>query len=125
METVGHLQRGASAEAFALNWLLARNLRCLARNVRCRYGEIDLVMQDGATVVFVEVRYRCAGNRLSAAASIDRRKQRKLVMTASWYLARNKALQSRPARFDVVAIDGQAVGRSALQWMKDAFRPGA
>ncbi|MEQ8208082.1 MAG: YraN family protein [Woeseia sp.] len=125
MPLPAHLIRGAEAETYALKWLQKRKLRCLARNVRSRFGEIDLVMEDSQTVVFVEVRYRSATNRLSAAESVDYRKQHKLTLTASWYLARNPPLQHRPVRFDVVAIDGRTTDRSALQWIKDAFRPGA
>ncbi|ANO52193.1 YraN family protein [Woeseia oceani] len=125
MPLPAHLKRGAEAENYALSWLRRHKLQCLARNIRSRFGEIDLVMEDGRTIVFVEVRYRGANNRLSAAQSVDHRKQHKLTLTASWYLARNPSLQHRPVRFDVVAIDGRSADRSALQWIKDAFRPGA
>ena len=125
MPDAAHLERGKAAEDFALQWLCERGLQNIARNVRCRFGEIDLVMQDGPDLVFVEVRYRRAGNKLDAAASIDSRKQRKLALTAAWYLARRKPQQDRPVRFDVIAIDGRSAGHSALQWIKDAFRPGA
>lgn len=125
MPDAAHLERGKAAEDYALRWLRKRGLQSIARNVRCRFGEIDLVMQDGRIVVFVEVRFRRAGNKIDAAASVDFHKQRKLALAAAWYLGRSKPLQDRPVRFDVIAIDGRSVGHSALQWIKDAFRPGA
>jgi putative endonuclease len=125
MADAAHLRRGRNAEDTALTWLQQRGLRCVDRNVRCRFGEIDLVMRDHGTVVFVEVRFRRAGNKLGAAASIDAHKQHRLALAASWYLARQKSLQKAPVRFDVIAIDGRSTGHSALQWIKDAFRPGA
>lgn len=122
-----HLHRGRKAEDEALRWLRRQGLALLDRNVRCRFGEIDLVMNDSGTTVFVEVRWRRPRNRVSARQSVDARKQHKLVLAASWYLGREPALARRPSRFDVVAIDGPgyADGRSTLQWIKDAFRPGA
>lgn len=119
-----HLRRGRDAEDHALDWLRRRGLTLIERNVRCRFGEIDLVMNDSGTTVFVEVRCRPAGNRVSARDSIDARKQHKLALAAAWYLGRHRERAACPARFDVVAIDGQPGGRSALQWLPDAFRPG-
>lgn len=119
------ISRGQAAEAAACRYLEQQGLQCIDRNVRCRFGEIDLVMRTADLLVFVEVRYRRAANPVNAAESIDARKQRKLAMTASWYLARVPQLQDFGVRFDVVAIDGRRPGQSALQWIKDAFRPGA
>ncbi len=79
-------ERGDAAEARALAWLQARGLRCLARNYRCRLGEIDLIMQDGDTVVFVEVRQRRSARFGGAAASITPAKQARLTLAAEHYL---------------------------------------
>ena len=117
--------RGALAETAARDYLVSQGLQCIARNVRCRFGEIDLVMQDGDVLIIVEVRYRRARNPLNAAESIDANKQRKLSLAAAWYLSRHRQLQHCPVRFDVIAIDGRMGAESALQWIKDAFRPGA
>ncbi len=67
--------RGASAEALAASWLEARGLKLIARNVRFRYGEIDLVMDDGEALVFVEVRYRARDDYGGAAASVTAAKR--------------------------------------------------
>lgn len=119
------LARGKAAEAIARQYLKTQGLRHVDSNVRCRFGEIDLVMTDDRTLVFVEVRLRKQGNLLTAAESVDSRKQRKLAITALWYIGQHQQFQSSPVRFDVIAIDGQADDRSALQWIRDAFRPGA
>lgn len=118
------LDKGRNAERRARAHLERHGLACVDRNVRCRFGEIDLVMLDGDTVVCVEVRYRGASSRVGAAESIGPAKQRRLAAAADWYLSRQPRLQSRPLRFDVIAIDGPSHEHSALQWLQDAFRPG-
>jgi putative endonuclease len=110
-------------EQLALEHLAASGLRLLERNFRCRYGEVDLIMLDGGTIVFVEVRFRTRRGYVSAMHSVDARKQRKLCRTASNYLLRNPRLQNIPMRFDVVAFDGTTQQDFELQWLQDAFRP--
>lgn len=119
------MRRGRAAESAALTWLTDRGLRYVARNVRCRMGEIDLVLMDRECLVFVEVRYRKAGNLLNAVESIGAVKQRRLIAAASWFLARNPGYANREVRFDVVAIDGRTADEAQLRWLPDAFRPRA
>ncbi|NOX69325.1 MAG: YraN family protein [Gammaproteobacteria bacterium] len=114
---------GGEAEQIALDYLRARKLRLIARNFCCRVGEIDLVMEDGHCLVFVEVRYRKPNRFASAALSVNLRKQRKLIKAASFFLCRNAHLADRVMRFDVVALDGPSESKSTLQWLQDAFRP--
>jgi len=114
---------GDAAEDLALRYLVDRGLRPVTRNYRCRFGEIDLVMRDGACMVFVEVRLRCDRSYADAALTVDRRKQRKIANTASMFLARQRLAVLPTVRFDVVGIDRAANGRSAVQWIRDAFRP--
>jgi putative endonuclease len=106
---------GAAREQFALAYLQARGLRLLARNYRCRRGEIDLVMMDGDCLVFVEVRYRSRQDYGGAAASVTRTKQQRIITAARHYL------QYRPTagacRFDVLAMDGA----QSIQWLRGAF----
>ncbi len=106
---------GQSAEARAEAFLQAHGLKLLARNWRCRFGEIDLIMQDGATLVFVEVRLRSRADFGGAAASVTANKQRKLLAAARQYLATLKTLP--PCRFDVVALSGDA----PPEWIMNAF----
>jgi putative endonuclease len=83
----------------------------LARRYRTRHGEIDIVAQDGETIVFVEVKAKETVEFGTAAAAVTRRKQRRVLSMAVDYLARNH-LTRKPCRFDVVAVDG--VGDSAV-----------
>ncbi|MBT9541350.1 YraN family protein [Thiobacillus sp.] len=106
---------GQTAEARAEAFLVKQGLAPVARNWRCRFGEIDLIMQDGATRVFVEVRLRSRSDFGGAAASVTLAKQRKLLAAARQYLSGLQTLP--PCRFDVVALDGS----SAPDWIKNAF----
>lgn len=100
-------------------WLRSRGLRTLTRNYHCRQGEIDLVMEDQDSIVFVEVRYRSHASHGGALASVDHHKQRRLVQAARHYLARHPHHGMRPCRFDVVAADAGTAGDP--EWVKNAF----
>lgn len=112
--------RGAAAEDAALRFLQSRGLALLQRNYRCRRGEIDLVMHDGPSLVFVEVRARESDAYGGAAASIGRGKQRRVVAAARHFLMTHPGESRRPARFDVVAISGDD-GENSLRWIRAAF----
>lgn len=112
----GRAARGRAAEQRARAYLAGQGLRTRARNARFRTGEIDLVMEDGETIVFVEVRYRSRTDYGGAAASVDRGKQQRLTRAAAQYLARH-GLAHRPARFDVVALGPD----DAIDWIRAAF----
>lgn len=108
---------GAQAERLAAQFLQRRGLKLLQQNYRCRCGEIDLILQDGDTLVFAEVRLRSSGDFGGAAASINAAKQGKLVRTAQHYLV---ALgHTPPCRFDAVLL--QTADGSDIEWIKDAF----
>lgn len=113
--------RGDAVETSALAYLEARGLRLLARNASARGGELDLVMQDGAVLVFVEVRYRGSDAFGGGAASVDAGKRRRLVHAAQAYLLRNPRHADAPCRFDVVAASGDPAA-PAFDWLRDAFR---
>jgi len=112
-------QRGRSAEALAETHLKAHGLREVARNYRCRQGELDLVMRDGTTLVFVEVRYRRRDRFGSGAESVDRRKQARLIAAAQHYLQRHGG--NRAARFDVISVSGDPAAPQ-VAWIRDAFQ---
>lgn len=99
-------RQGAVAEAAALDMLLDKGLRLLARNVGYRVGELDLIMEDAGTVVFVEVRQRRHTTFGGAGGSIDSKKQRRLMAAAHLWLAAHPARAAQPCRFDVVLVDG-------------------
>lgn len=108
---------GDAREAQARQHLSRAGLRFRAANVRYRVGEIDLVMDDGEVLVFVEVRYRRSESFGGALHSVQAGKRQRLVRAASSYLATDAALSRRPCRFDVVAIGGDGI-----DWVRDAFR---
>ncbi|MBJ6415389.1 YraN family protein [Enterobacter hormaechei] len=110
-------QTGDAWELKARRWLEGKGLRFVAANVRGRGGEIDLIMKDGQTIVFVEVRYRQSSRFGGAAASVTLAKQQKLLQTAHLWLARhNGSFDTVDCRFDVVAFTG-----NAIDWLKNAF----
>ena len=95
-------------------------LKLLARNYTTRHGELDLVMRDGDTVVFVEVRYRKSASHGDAAASVTRVKQTRLILAAQHWLVSNPRHAHRACRFDVVSYDGP-VDAIQRQWLRGAF----
>lgn len=111
-------------ESHALEHLRDHGLVPVARNFHSRFGEIDLVMRDGETLVFVEVRYRGPGANVRAAETIGADKRRHIVRTAEFFLLRNPQWRNAVMRFDVVAIDAAAGGTASLDWHRDAFRCG-
>ena len=115
---------GARAERLALDHLIDNGLQCLAQNFHCRFGEIDLILLDDDCLVFTEVRFRSKNRFSSAAVSVGPAKQKKIILTASYFLRGRKQYANSTMRFDVVAIDSAAAGQYTIQWLKDAFRPG-
>ncbi|WP_095146669.1 MULTISPECIES: YraN family protein [unclassified Pseudomonas] len=111
-------QRGRDAESQALQHLQQQGLCLLAQNWLCKRGELDLVMLDGDTVVFVEVRYRQNTQWGGALGSIDARKRQKLILAAQYFLQSESRWADSPCRFDVVAIDSTA---TQLNWLRNAF----
>ena len=116
------MQRGQQGEDRALQFLQTRGLRLIARNWRWHGGELDLVMLDGDTVVFVEVRARRHAAWGGAAESIDARKRQRLVNSAALFLQSEARWAKRPCRFDVIAIGpGADASPQALEWITQAF----
>lgn len=113
------LAEGHAREREARLALERAGLKLRAANVRYPVGELDLVMDDGAVLVFVEVRYRRANDYGGGADTVTSGKQRKVARAASAYLAANPQLARRTCRFDVVAI-----GHDGVQWIRDAFQAG-
>jgi len=111
---------GQQAEQLAKTYLLQHGLTLITQNYYCRRGEIDLIMQDGHSLIFVEVRYRKSSKFGSALESVDRRKQTKLIVTAEHYLQQNTSTFSS-CRFDVIAITTEN-NTPSITWVKDAFQ---
>lgn len=108
--------KGAAAEQCAAQFLQAQGLNITARNYRCRFGEIDLIAQDGKTLVFVEVKSRSSENFGGAAASITHDKRARLLRAARHYLASHG--NNSACRFDAVLIRGEP---PQIEWIRNAF----
>jgi putative endonuclease len=117
-------RNGQRAEDLAAAYLAARGLELLARNVRCKAGEIDLVCRDGVVLVFVEVRQRARLDFGGALASVAAPKRRKLARAARYLLHIRPAWRRSIVRFDVVGVQGNPCGLHEIAWIKDAFRAG-
>ncbi len=115
--------RGAAAEALAAEHLAAQGLRLIARNVRCRGGEVDLICLDRSHVVFVEVRLRTSTRFGGAAASITAAKQRRVQIAAQWWLGGpGRRYAAAACRFDAVLLD--ALDPGGITWLPGAFDAG-
>lgn len=115
-----HLRDGAAAEALAARHLERHGLTIIARNVRCRGGEVDLIADDGRSLVFVEVRLRKNGRFGGAAASITASKQRRVILAAQHWLAGDgRRHANRACRFDAILLDGLDAAR--IDWIRGAF----
>ncbi len=115
---------GDAGERDAETFLLKRKLKLVERNYRCRGGEIDLVMTDpnpadaDEVLVFVEVRLRGRGARVSGLDSIDAAKRSRLATAARHFLMSRPEWQNHPCRFDVIAMD---TSNDGLIWVTNAF----
>ncbi len=116
------MQRGAAAEELAAQYLQVRGLKILARNLRCKAGELDLVCLDDGVLAIVEVRQRGSAEFGGALASVTWAKQRKIIRAAQFFLRREKQWRDLALRFDVLAIEGLPDGAHRIDWVKDAFR---
>ncbi len=118
---------GQHSERTALEYLKNKGLRLLDNNFRCRFGEIDLIMNDDDTVVFIEVRCRNNTRFGSGADSVDYRKQQKIIASAQIYLQQHRQYTDKPCRFDVVSITHTKQGATGLatqhvDWITNAFQ---
>ena len=112
---------GARVERAASTLLQRHGLTAFAANARYRDGELDLVMRDGGTLVFVEVRHRRSDVHGGGAGSVDAGKRRRLVRAAQRFLLEHPQLGELPCRFDVVEASGDP-DAPTLNWLRDAFR---
>lgn len=118
-------EQGQHTEKLACQFLEEKGLKLLEKNYHCRFGEIDLIMQQNDSIVFVEVRYRRTNDFGSGAESVTANKQSKLIKTASAYLQQHAKLRKHPARFDVVSITGSIetnnINNIDFNWIENAF----
>ena len=111
---------GARSEVNAARFLARHGLETIARNHRCRGGEIDLICREGRTVVFVEVRMRQREDFGGAGASITLTKRKRIVLAARhWLASQDRAARTTPCRFDVVLM--RHPDDPAPEWISNAF----
>ncbi len=114
-----HISAGNQAEHISEQLLINNGLTTIETNYRTRLGEIDLIMLDNNSLVFIEVRLR-TNQFVSAVETINLKKQQKIIKAAQFFLQNNKKFASCPCRFDVVALDSLDI--TSANWIKDAFQ---
>lgn len=118
-------QLGAKAEEAAAIFMQQQGYQLVAQNFNSRLGEIDLIVQRGRQLVFVEVRQRKANSLVSALESITLAKQRRIIKTAMIFLQQHRQYHKHDCRFDVIAMTASAVTGPAdalqLEWIQAAF----
>jgi putative endonuclease len=119
MSDAPHLQTGRSAEDYARRWLEARGLKHICSNFRCRFGELDLVMQERGCLVIVEVRYRYSDEYGGALPSVTHTKLQRIAKAMQALLLQHRELRELPLRFDVLALSGP-LNAPKVRWCKRA-----
>ncbi|WP_071662694.1 YraN family protein [Candidatus Rickettsiella isopodorum] len=121
---------GNQIEALVCDYLRQRKLKFIERNYQCRLGEIDLIMSDQSTLVFIEVRYRQRHHFGSSLESVNLIKQNKIIKTAEYYLLSQQLSEKITCRFDVVGVKpptNKLLGNiskldsAQVEWIKNAF----
>lgn len=112
---------GQAAENIAADFFRAQGLDILERNYLRRMGELDIVARDRDVLVIAEVRTRSSDRYGGAAASVDPRKQQRLIRTASQLLQQRKDLAQLRVRFDVVVVSEMEAGCGRVEWIRHAF----
>ncbi|MFT5218670.1 MAG: putative endonuclease [Planctomycetota bacterium] len=117
----GSQSKGKHFEDLARAYLSARGLVYIDSNYSCRFGEIDLIMQQQDCICFVEVKYRKTMAFGGAIYALPQSKQKKIIKAAMFYLNQHKQLANRALRFDVVFIQGQPHRNEEINWIENAF----
>ena len=117
----GRQQSGKRAEDAAAQFLRTQGCEILERNFRRRLGELDLVAREGGVLVIAEVRTRASANWGGAAASVDRRKQRRITRAAQQLLQQRAELARLPVRFDVLVVSDLTAAEPCVEWIRHAF----
>lgn len=114
-------ETGKITEQIAADYLILQNLTKIDQNFHSKYGEIDLIMTDGHTYIFVEVKYRKNANFGGSLVSVNQSKQEKLRLCAKFYLQQKQLNEyNTPCRFDIVALEGD-IKKPNINWLQNAF----
>ncbi|MDW7772060.1 MAG: YraN family protein [Desulfobulbaceae bacterium] len=111
---------GSLGEEIAVSFLKKSGYAIIERNYRKRYGEIDIIAEDGGELVFIEVKTRKSSSFGSPFEAVDSRKQEKMSRVAMAYMI-SRSLTEQAARFDVVAVRLEAKQQPKVELVKDAF----
>ncbi len=123
-------QFGERQEQAVADYLGNRGLELVAQNYQCKMGEIDLIMRDQETLVFIEVRFRRSQRFGTAVESVNLRKQNKIIRCARYFLLAHKLSEKIPCRFDVIGLFPRTkqtyssvvlAGDLQIEWVKGAF----
>ena len=112
---------GQAAENIAADFLRAKGLEILERNYLRRLGELDILARDGDVLVIAEVRTRASDRYGGAAASVDPRKQQRIIRAASQLLQQRRDLARLRVRFDVIAVLDMDRETPRVEWIRHAF----
>jgi putative endonuclease len=116
------MQRGLDCETLAAGYLQAQGVEILARNLRCRAGELDIIARQNDLLLIVEVRQRARQCFGGALASVTWRKQRKIIRATRYFLHLHRQWRMHSLRFDVIAVEGVPEGAHHINWVQDACR---
>jgi putative endonuclease len=121
LKSASSTNKGQITEQFAERYLSARGLKLLDKNYHCRQGEIDLIMKDKNTYVFIEVKYRQSNYFGGAIAAVSANKQQKIKHCVTFYLQQAGLNEyNTPCRIDVVAVQGD-INNPEVTWLANAF----
>lgn len=121
MKTIQQI-KGKKAEVIALNYLKKAGLKIIQKNFLCKFGEIDLIMKDHQTIVFIEVRYRQSTHFGTGAETVRKQKQNRIIHAANIFVKTKKWTQNKSYRFDIVELSGE-LNNPHIRWIKSAFMP--
>lgn len=121
MNKLNKRQLGSEWEQKAAEYLTQNGCSIITANYRCRLGEIDIIMQDGEYLCFVEVKYRKSGRYGSAIEAVDYSKQQRIRRAAANYLMTERHTQDIACRFDVLGFDTDELGNVNISYIKNAF----
>jgi len=132
IEILSSKELGKQIEDLICFYLSRQKLKLIVRNYTCRYGEIDLIMRDKTTLVFIEVRYRQNFKFGSSLETVNLAKQNKIIKTAEYYLQSHDLFEKISCRFDVIGVrpnvnypQQQAfisqLKQAQVEWIKNAF----
>ena len=107
-------------ENIAYKYLVQNKLKKVKKNFNCKAGEVDLIMLDQKTLVFIEVKYRKESDWVTGLEAVTKTKQKRIIKAAKLFLLQNKQYKDLNCRFDVVSIQGDKQNPE-INWIENAF----